>query len=140
MKQFPKYQDLERVHNLSWGQLIDLEPGLQQLLFDARMAGAACHSWDEVGRLFQPIRNLLTQIVGFQSRHVHHAVLGSVGAYDVAYWRLYAAVVGLLPRQVDREATSLQWFGKTSETFHSRTVESEPPVASVLPSGLSAMA
>jgi hypothetical protein len=39
----------------------------------------------------------VAELVGFRGRH-HHPVLGSVGAHEVAYWRLREAVAGLLPR------------------------------------------
>jgi anti-anti-sigma factor len=50
-----------------------------------------------VQREFAPLRNALTELVGFSSRHSRHPLLGSVGAYEVAYWRLHDAVSGLLP-------------------------------------------
>jgi anti-anti-sigma factor len=47
--------------------------------------------------LDRPVRNELAGLVGFAGRHHRHPVLGSVGAYEVAYWKLYGAVTGLLP-------------------------------------------
>jgi hypothetical protein len=50
-----------------------------------------------VERFFSPLRNSLAGLVGFAGKHHRHPVLGSAGAYEVAYWRLYDAVAGLLP-------------------------------------------
>ena len=36
------------------------------------------------------------ELVGFRSRHSRHPVLGSVGAYDVAYWKLFDSVTETL--------------------------------------------
>jgi hypothetical protein len=41
-------------------------------------------------------------LVGLAGKHRDHPVLGTVGAYEVAYWRLNDAVAGLLPRRADR--------------------------------------
>jgi hypothetical protein len=38
------------------------------------------------------------ELVGFMAGQSRHPILGSVGAYEVAYWRLYDAVAGLLPK------------------------------------------
>jgi hypothetical protein len=43
----------------------------------------------------------VAELVGFRGRHSRHPVLGSVGAYEVVYWRLHEAVAGLLPRPAD---------------------------------------
>src|SRR5262249_28136109 len=44
-----------------------------------------------------PIRNTLAELVGFAGRNHRDQILGSAGAYQVAYWKLYDAVAGLLP-------------------------------------------
>jgi hypothetical protein len=96
--------ELERKHGIRWGQLVDLEPRVQQLLWRAREAGTRCRSWSDVGQLFSPLRNDLARLLGFSGCHKGHSVLGSLGAYTVAYWRLYEAVAGLLPRVVEAVA------------------------------------
>jgi hypothetical protein len=48
--------------------------------------------------VFAPFRNAVADLVGYLGRHRDHPVLGSVGAYEVAYQRLYDAVAGLLPK------------------------------------------
>jgi hypothetical protein len=93
----PNVQDLERTHGVTWGQLAGLEPRLDELLWQARAAGAGCRGWEDVGRLFAPFRDRLAELVGFQGRQSRHPVLGSVGAYEVAYWQLHDAIAGLLP-------------------------------------------
>jgi hypothetical protein len=49
-----------------------------------------------VDRVFSPLRNDLAELVGFPSKHARHPVLGSVGAYDVAYWKLFDSVTATL--------------------------------------------
>jgi anti-anti-sigma factor len=95
---FPKVHDLEQRHRLTWGELTGMEPRLMELLWKARAAGARCRGWEDVPQTFAPFRNAVAEIVGFQGKHRGHPVLGSVGAYEVAYWRLHEAVTGLLPR------------------------------------------
>jgi hypothetical protein len=51
-----------------------------------------------VERAFGPVRNELTGLVGFAGKHQRQPILGSVGAYAVAHWKLYDAVAGLLSR------------------------------------------
>jgi hypothetical protein len=43
------------------------------------------------------VKNELAGLIGFAGKHHRHPVLGSVGAYAVAYGKLYDAVAGLLP-------------------------------------------
>jgi hypothetical protein len=88
----------ERTHGVTWGQLTGLEPRLDEVLWKARAGGAHCHCREDVMRVFVPVRNALADLVGFLGVNRDHPVLGSVGAYEVAYWRLYDAVAGLLPR------------------------------------------
>jgi hypothetical protein len=103
MQDYPRTQELERFHNVTWRELAELDPQLDRLLWEARTAGAACRDWSNVGRVFAPFRNSLSRLVGFTSVHRRHRVLGSLGAYEVAYWKLYAAIVGLLPLPHRRE-------------------------------------
>jgi anti-anti-sigma factor len=94
----PRVQSLERAHGLTWGELVGLEPRLAELLWQAREAGASCRAWEDLPRVFTPFRNAVAELVGFRSRHSRHPILGSVGAYEVAYWRLHEAIAGLMPR------------------------------------------
>jgi anti-anti-sigma factor len=98
MNRSPNVHDLERKHGITWGDLVGMEPRLAELLWQARSAGARCRGWEEVRQAFAPFRNAVAEVVGFQSKHRGHPVLGSVGAYEVAYWRLHDAISGLLPR------------------------------------------
>jgi hypothetical protein len=70
---------------------------MAKLLWEARQAGVTCRRWSDVSRVFAPIQNSLAGLVGFARKGRWHPVLVSVGAYQVAYWTLYAAVAGLLP-------------------------------------------
>jgi hypothetical protein len=98
MNHVANVHDLEQAHGVTWAELAELEPLLADLLRRARTAGAGCGGWEDAGRLFAPFRDAVAELVGFRCRRSTHAVLGSVGAYEVAYWRLYDGVVGLLPR------------------------------------------
>jgi hypothetical protein len=54
--------------------------------------------------VFAPFRDALAELVGLRGKHGRHPLLWSVGAYEVAYWRLHDAVAGLLPRAADVQA------------------------------------
>ena len=84
MNHSPRIQDLERFHRVTWGELAQWEPRLHELLWRARAAGARCRHGNDVQREFAPLRNALTELVGFLGRHSRHPLLGSVGAYEVA--------------------------------------------------------
>jgi hypothetical protein len=99
MKSYPNFRDLEIDHGLAWPDLVALEPKLAELLWRARQASVACRRWSDVERAFAPVGNELTGLIGFAGKHQRHPVLGSVGAYAVAHWKLYDAVAGLLPRR-----------------------------------------
>ena len=109
MIDIPNIQHLERALDVTWGELTGLEPRLNELLWQVRAAGAGCRDREDVERVFARFRNALADLVGFRGSHQCHPVLGSVGAYEVAYWRLRQAVSGLLPRpavRAAREATT----------------------------------
>jgi hypothetical protein len=93
-----KTHEVERAFGMTWGQLAVLEPRLNELLWKARQAGSRCRCGEEASFAFGPLRNAMADLVGFRSDHRDHPVLGSVGAYEVAYWRLYDAVVCLVPK------------------------------------------
>jgi anti-anti-sigma factor len=96
-KRYPSACDVERTHGVTWGRLVELEPRLDFLLWRARLAGGGCRAFTDVDRVFGPLRNELAELIGFAGTHHRHPVLGGVGAYEVAYWKLYDAVAGLLP-------------------------------------------
>jgi hypothetical protein len=97
MHDYPKTQDLEHLHGVTWSELVELEPDLGRLLWEARNVGASCRDWLNVAQAFAPFRSVLSGLVGFASSHRHHQVLGSLGAYEVAYWKLYDAIVAAVP-------------------------------------------
>jgi hypothetical protein len=96
LREYPSVRHIERVHGVRWAELVELEPALHALLHQARRAGASCREWQDVDRIFSPLRNDLAELVGFSSKHARHPVLGSVGAYDVAYWKLFDSVTETL--------------------------------------------
>jgi hypothetical protein len=116
MKPYPNFQDLERLSGITWGDLTALEPQLGELLWTARHACVTCRRWSDVARAFAPLRNTLAELVGFAGKHQRHPILGSAGAYQVAYWKLYNAVAVLLPgRAGGAEETPRQKHTETAD-------------------------
>jgi hypothetical protein len=105
---YPNYRDLERRFGVTWRDLAELEPGLTELLWSARQACVTCRRWSDVDRVFSPIRNTLARLIGFAGKNYGHSILGSLGAYQVAYWKLYDAVAGLLPGRSGAVADTLE--------------------------------
>jgi hypothetical protein len=108
MKTYPNFRDLERLSGITWHDLVELEPRLGNLLWKARQAGAICLCWADVDGAFSPIRNSVVELVGFAGHNHRHPVLGSTGAYEVAFWKLYDAVAGLLPVRAGGAAEALE--------------------------------
>jgi len=100
-RSFSKLAEVERAHGFTWSRLVELEPQLEKLLLQAREASARCNTVNDVAQVFGPIRNDLVGLIGFAGRRHRHAVLGSAGAYHVAYTKLYEAVVGIFPAYVN---------------------------------------
>jgi hypothetical protein len=123
MKPYPSFRDLERRSGITWRDLAELEPKLADLLWGARQAGVTCRRWSDVDRVFAPIRNTLAELVGFAGKNHGHPVLGGPGAYQIAYWKLYDAVAGLLPGR----ATSAE---RVPDTQHRETVAETCPTES----------
>jgi hypothetical protein len=101
----PRVNDVERTFGVTRGQLVELEPQLETLLGRARLTAAGCRIHPDVKRVFGPLRNELAGLIGFAGKHHTHPVLGSAGAFEVAYWKLYNAVAGLLPGHATAENT-----------------------------------
>src|SRR5262249_31727668 len=95
-KRHPNVYDLERTYRITWNQLVELEPEVERLLWQARLAGTKWRSFMPVERIFGPVRDELAGLIGFAGKHRKHPVLGSVGAYEVACWKLHDAVAGSL--------------------------------------------
>jgi hypothetical protein len=93
---YPNVNDVQHSFGVSWDQLVELEPHLETLLGRVRLAGARCRTIADMDRGFGPLRNELAALIGFAGKHHGHPVLGSAGAYEVAYWKLYDAVAQLL--------------------------------------------
>jgi hypothetical protein len=90
--------EVQPTSRVAWGQLVDLEPEVEALLWRARAAGASCRTRADVDRAFRPVRNELVELIGFAGKHHRHPVLGSPEAYAVVYSKLYDAVAGLVTR------------------------------------------
>src|SRR6516225_10334550 len=99
MNPIPSIQELERRHSVNFWRLVELEPRLELLMLQARQAGRACRSQADVDREFSPLRNRLGTLIGFSGQHNRHRILGSVGAYEVAYWSLYGVLMNFLPQE-----------------------------------------
>jgi hypothetical protein len=87
-------KDVERCCGVSWNELADLEPELDRLLRRVQREAGGIRSWREVAQTFAVIRSEMADMVGFSGKHWRHPVLGTAEAYDVAHWKLYAAVAG----------------------------------------------
>jgi hypothetical protein len=98
---------------VTWRDLLELEPRLAELLDEARQATHTCRRWLDVGLAFAPIRVSLGDLVGFTGKHRGHPVLGSTGAYAVAYWKLYRVVAALLPGRAGAEEAPEKQGGET---------------------------
>jgi hypothetical protein len=96
MNAYANLRDLERLSGITWHELVALESKLSELLWEARQACVRCRRRSDVDRVFAPLRDSLTELVGFGGKNRSHPVLGSAGAYQIAYWKLYGAVTGLL--------------------------------------------
>lgn len=83
---------MERMHGLNWSELVQMEPELGRLLTFARMVGDCCMNWRDVDRGWGQFKDRIADVVGYLGRHRSHPVLGTVGAYDVVYWKLHNAV------------------------------------------------
>jgi hypothetical protein len=110
-KPYPSVSDVQGTYGVTWWQLVELEPQVEQLLWRARLAGAKSRPVMSVERIFGPVRDELVELIGFAGKHRRHPVLGSVGAYEVAYWKLYDAVAGLLPMSPDGAAEAPEQQG-----------------------------
>jgi hypothetical protein len=93
---YPHVEDVQRVYGITWLELVELEPQLDVLLWRTRLSTAInCRTMTDRARVFGPLRDELAELIGFTGKHQCHPVLGSTGAYEVAYWKLYAAVAGV---------------------------------------------
>jgi hypothetical protein len=97
MEPYRNFRHLEKLSGVTWRDLIALEPALEELLETARETSAICRRPADVDRFFVPIGNELAGLVGLTGKNHRHPVLGSTKAYEIAYWKLYDAVVGSLP-------------------------------------------
>jgi anti-anti-sigma factor len=109
----PSVADMPRRCAIAWWQLVELEPRLEELLRRARTAGVHCTAVADVPGLFSPLRNELAELIGFAGKHQFHPILGTTAAYQVAYWKLYDAVAGLLPRRAGSAAVAPDKDSKT---------------------------
>jgi hypothetical protein len=116
MEPYRNYRHLEKLVGVTWRDLIELEPALEELLWTARQTSVFCRRWADVDQFLVPIRNTLTGLVGFAGKSPWHPVLGSTKAYEVAYWKLYDAVAGSLPAR-SRAAETIRTERKLAPTL-----------------------
>ena len=116
MRPYPNFRDLERCHGVTWHQLVELDSRLAELLWKARQACVTCPRWSDVDRVFVPLCSSLAELVGFARRDGWHPVLASPGAYQVAYWKLYDAVAGLLPGRAGGAKETMEQQEKSPAT------------------------
>ena len=58
---YPNHREAERHADITWNELTEREPQLNELLWQARGASVGCRRWSDVERTFAPIRNALTE-------------------------------------------------------------------------------
>lgn len=92
MKDVTCVKNMERMHKVTWDQLVELEPELDNLLADARAVGQCCRTWRDVEKNWTPFKNPIHNLIGLFRKHRGHPVLGTVAAYDVTYWKLHNAL------------------------------------------------
>jgi hypothetical protein len=127
MRPYPDYRDAERLGGITWQRLTEIEPALMELLWRARQQAQACRAWSDVTPAFSPIREALLELVGFAGRNHRHPILGGSAAYQVAYWKLYDAVAGLLPGPAGEQAPPTK---RTETMAEPRPAWSDPvPIA-----------
>jgi hypothetical protein len=97
MEPYRNFRHLEELFGVTWRDLVELEPTLEELLRIAQQRSVLCRRWADVDRFFAPIRSTLSGLVGLTRKNQGHPVLASAQAYEVAYWKLYDAVAGMLP-------------------------------------------
>ena len=114
MRPYQDFREVETIYHVTWHELVELESRLAKLLWEARQAGVSCRRWSDADRVFAPFRARLAELVGLAGRNRRHRVLGSVGAYEVAYWKLYAAVAELLPGHGGPEEAPEKRRGETA--------------------------
>jgi hypothetical protein len=85
-----------RPEEITWDELVVLEPRLARLLWRAEAVAGLCRCPSDVGMLFSPLRGDLTDLVGFSSLNRDHPILGSCAAYQAAYAKLREAVTAHL--------------------------------------------
>jgi hypothetical protein len=120
---FLNVYDIERLHGVTWGELVELEPELARLWWQARQAGAACRRWPDMAWVFALFRQDLTALIGPAGKHRQHAILGTLAAFDVAYWRLFDAVARSMILQVEKGTDSLLGPNRTAAALQpGRTV------------------
>jgi hypothetical protein len=85
---------IEKMHRLTWEELVELEPQLDGLLFQVELSRPTPDEAEDFnyevcwGRFKQPIANL----VGYLRRDNCDPRLKTNAAYDVAYWKLWHAL------------------------------------------------
>lgn len=84
---------IEKMHRLTWEELVELEPQLDGLLFQVELSRPMPDEAEDFnyevcwGRFKQP----LAELVGWHRRH-GEPDLRTQAAYDVAYWKLWHAL------------------------------------------------
>jgi hypothetical protein len=117
---YPNVHDVQHTFGVSWQQLVQIEPELENLLERVRLAPSGGRAFSDLHEVFDPLRDELASLIGFAGKHHNHPVLGSAGAYEVAYWTLYNAVARLLTgRAANTPGVSATEQEATRLGFHS---------------------
>src|SRR5579871_1233948 len=92
MRDVTSVKTRERMHGITWAELVALEPELQRLLDLAHGVGDGCRTWWDVERGWTQFKREIAGLVGYFGKYRGHPILGTVAAYDVVYWKLHNAV------------------------------------------------
>jgi hypothetical protein len=85
-------KDMETMHKLTWERLVEMEPRLEALLFDAKASRPRRKRGFNYELAWCEFKLPVAKLVGWHRRDDCDPLLKSQAAYDVAYWKLYHAL------------------------------------------------
>lgn len=83
---------IETMHELTWDELVALEPRLNALLLDARASRPRRKRGFNYELAWAEFKLPIANLVGWHRTGDCDPILKSGAAYDVAYWTLYHAL------------------------------------------------
>ena len=92
MKDSRSAKEMEKMHGLSWNQLVEQEPELERVLKIARMVGDGCRTWDDVQMRFSQFKNDVDRLTRSIVHQSPAPKPNGTAIWDVIYWKLHNAV------------------------------------------------